>query len=69
MNAKIQKLLHRLRGDQRGLTTVEYVIALCLIAGVAVGLWKTFGDHIYADLGKADSEIHTAMITAPKPGQ
>ncbi len=57
MNAKLQSLLQRLRSDERGLTTVEYVIVLCLIAALAVGTWSKFGGHIEEYIGAADQKI------------
>ncbi len=57
MNAKIRKLAHRLRADQRGLTTVEYTILLCLIAALSVPLWKTFGDNIHGYLNTSTKTI------------
>ncbi len=33
--------------DRRGLSTVEYVIILALIAIVTVGIWRKFGDSLY----------------------
>jgi len=32
--------------DQRGLTTVEYIIILCLIAVVGFAVWKKFGETV-----------------------
>jgi Flp pilus assembly pilin Flp len=32
--------------DERGLSTVEYVILLALIAVVAIGVWTTFGEQV-----------------------
>jgi|GEM_PF-2524813 len=36
----------RLLGDERGLSTVEYIIILCLIAVVGFALWKQFGQTV-----------------------
>jgi Flp pilus assembly pilin Flp len=36
----------QLRGDNRGVTTVEYVIVLVLVAVLAIGVWKKFGGSI-----------------------
>lgn len=33
-------------GDERGLSTVEYVIILVLIAAAAVALWVKFGEAV-----------------------
>jgi Flp pilus assembly pilin Flp len=56
------KLFDRLRSsalarDTRGLSTVEYVIILCLIAAVAVGLWNKFGSMVKTKLEASAGEI------------
>jgi Flp pilus assembly pilin Flp len=51
--------------DQRGLTTVEYVIALGLIAAVAVASWKTFGDKVKGHLDASKDKIETAFDNKP----
>ena len=33
-------------GDVRGLSSVEYVVALVLVAAVAVGAWRIFGEQV-----------------------
>jgi Flp pilus assembly pilin Flp len=33
--------------DERGLSTVEYVILLALIAVVAIGVWTDFGQQVH----------------------
>jgi Flp pilus assembly pilin Flp len=43
--------------DERGLSTVEYVIILVLIASAAVGTWTTFGTTIKGKINDANSEI------------
>ena len=52
-------LLHarRLHRDQRGLTTVEYAIVLCLIAAASVGLWNNLGSMLHEKLDDASGEI------------
>ena len=40
--------------DERGLSTVEYVIILVLIAAAAIGLWKTFGETVQGKLIEAE---------------
>lgn len=42
---KSQRLTGLLR-DERGLTTVEYIIILCLIAVVGFAVWKQFGQTV-----------------------
>jgi Flp pilus assembly pilin Flp len=56
------KLFEKIRStalacDTRGLSTVEYVIILCLIAAVAVGVWQTFGETVRNRLDAASGEI------------
>jgi Flp pilus assembly pilin Flp len=65
MRAKIQECLQRLRRDERGLTTVEYAIVLCLIAAVAVGLWQQLGTMVYDELESSNGKIQTAFDDAP----
>jgi len=36
----------RCRGRQRGLTTVEYVVIVVLVAAVAIGAWRVFGERV-----------------------
>jgi Flp pilus assembly pilin Flp len=49
--------LARLRSDQAGLTTVEYVIVLCLIAAISVATWNEFGDLLLTRLESASTLI------------
>lgn len=53
----IQRLRSSLLADERGLTTVEYVIVLCLIAALSVGTWGTLGKRIMGYLGGAMDNI------------
>jgi Flp pilus assembly pilin Flp len=64
MSAKIVKLMKCLRSDQRGLTTVEYVIVLCLIAALAVGTWSTFGEGVEKALAGAALKIGLEVLPA-----
>lgn len=61
----VKKWLRALRRDQRGLTTVEYLIVLCLLAGVAVKTWSIFGGNVKAALdssgGAITEEFQTGM--------
>jgi Flp pilus assembly pilin Flp len=47
----------KLAKDERGVSTVEYVIILVLLAAAAVGTWSTFGDLIKTKIGAANTEI------------
>jgi Flp pilus assembly pilin Flp len=46
--------------DQRGLTTVEYIIILCLIAVVGFGVWKKFGAKVKEKVGGATEQLDKA---------
>ncbi|MFK8002621.1 MAG: hypothetical protein AB8H86_23730 [Polyangiales bacterium] len=43
---RIQMTIDSLRKDDQGLTTVEYIIILALIAIAAIAAWTTFGSSI-----------------------
>ncbi|GEM_PF-798802 len=51
--------LRNLRADERGMSTVEYVILLAVIVVGAVGLWNQIGGKIKDKLGEAQQEIET----------
>lgn len=53
--------LHALLTDERGLTTVEYVIVLCLIAALSVGLWGDLGEKITGYLGAATLKLDAEL--------
>lgn len=53
------KKTNSLARDERGLSTVEYIIILVLIAAAAIGLWTQFGDTLQAKLSFADSQVDT----------
>lgn len=60
--AKKMKKSNKLAGllrDERGLTTVEYIIILCLIAVVGFAIWKKFGETVKSKVGGADSVVGT----------
>ncbi|MEM9192880.1 MAG: hypothetical protein AAGF12_27140 [Myxococcota bacterium] len=51
---------HRFNGlltDTRGLTTVEYIIILCLIAVVGFAVWKKFGETVKTKVNAADGVV------------
>jgi Flp pilus assembly pilin Flp len=56
-NKKLQSRPLSLTKDERGLTTVEYVILLVLIAVGSIGVWKTFGTTLATKLGGAGQQI------------
>ncbi len=43
--------------DQRGLTTVEYIIVLGLIAVVGIAAWQKFGETLIGEVEAADGYI------------
>lgn len=45
--------------DTEGLTTVEYIIILCLIAVVGFAVWKNFGETVKTKVNGADQVIGT----------
>ena len=53
------QLEHRatLATDKRGLTTVEYIIVLGLIAVVGIAAWQKFGETLTGEIEAADSYI------------
>ena len=59
-----KKQMPSLLKDQRGLTTVEYIIILCLIAVVGFAVWKKFGETVKTRVGEADSTLGDMTGTA-----
>ena len=51
--------VRRLLQDQRGLTTVEYIIILCLIAVVGFAVWKQFGQTVEYKAKGANNVVNT----------
>jgi Flp pilus assembly pilin Flp len=43
--------------DKRGLTTVEYIIVLGLIAVVGIAAWQKFGETLTGEVQAADGYI------------
>lgn len=63
---RLRLLLSALRSDQRGLTTVEYAIILCLIVAITAGTWDTFGGKIKEALVR-DTEIIQGTLEPTAP--
>ncbi len=61
----LQRLRNALLADERGLTTVEYVIVLCLIAAISVKAWHTLGSNISGYLDDAVTKIGNEMPPPP----
>lgn len=43
--------------DEKGLSTVEYIIILILIAVGGIALWTAFGETVGEKIGDATSEV------------
>ncbi len=54
-----QRQTTNLLQDTEGLTTVEYIIILCLIAVVGFAAWKGFGETVKKRVGEADTTLNT----------
>jgi len=48
------KKLHR---DVGGLSTVEYVIILILIAVISISAWRTFGNNVVTKVTSGSNQI------------
>ena len=64
MMTTIRTRLARLHLDQRGLTTVEYAIVLCLIAAVVVGTWQKFRAGLKNRIASSTTQIDSKMDDA-----
>jgi len=53
-----------LLADTRGLSTVEYIIILCLIAVACFGIWLQFGATVRDRIAESDATMGT-MTGAP----
>jgi Flp pilus assembly pilin Flp len=59
---RIRNFVASLERDQRGLTTVEYAIVLCVIVAVAVGTWDSFGTALVDRLIIDTDAITKALV-------
>lgn len=48
----------RLKKDSQGLSTVEYIIILILIAVVAISLWKQFGEAVTSRVTQSTGAVN-----------
>jgi len=53
--------LSTLARDERGLSTVEYVVLLVLIVAMAVAAWNTFGSRVQGKLTQASGSFDTSV--------
>jgi Flp pilus assembly pilin Flp len=49
--------------DERGLTTVEYIIILVLIAVGGIGAWNSFGKKLTTKVGEQGDTIQKTTFT------
>lgn len=54
---KHQTTSRSILADKRGLTTVEYIIVLGLIAVVGIAAWQQFGETLTGEIEAADGYI------------
>ena len=54
--------------DDRGLSTVEYVIILVLIAVSAIGIWGSFGKTIIKKVTDSNNTIDSNLQVGKDPG-
>lgn len=48
--------------DERGLSTVEYVIILVVVAVAAIGLWGKFGAAVKGKVTESTTEINGMKV-------
>jgi Flp pilus assembly pilin Flp len=64
-NGKSKKTALSLIRDTRGISTVEYLIILALVAIVGFGVWKNFGTTVKDKVTDADTAMKTLEVKAP----
>jgi len=67
LNQKLPKHPVTFTEDERGLTTVEYVIVLVLIAVGAITLWRNFGGAVNTKINDSTTQM-TGMTPATPAG-
>lgn len=50
--------------DERGLTTVEYIIVLVLIAVTGFAIWRKFGSTVKAKVQGSDQTVGSAETSS-----
>ena len=48
--------------DKRGLSTVEYIIILVLIAASGISLWSKFGDTLKTNIESATDAVGSIQV-------
>ena len=59
--------LKALAVETEGLSTVEYIILLVLIAIVGIGAWQAFGSRVRATVGHSTGQVNGLDSTASAP--
>jgi Flp pilus assembly pilin Flp len=65
--ATIRSRMSRLHSDERGLTTVEYIIVLVLIAITAFVVWQNFGTSVKDTVTNSTTQVNKLRDTAANP--
>ena len=55
---------HQLLADTAGLSTVEYIILLCLIAVACFAIWQAFGQTVNSRISESNDTMNTMSGTA-----
>lgn len=56
---RLNQVVRDFKDDERGLTTVEYVIVLILICVIAIAAWRSFGAGVKSQVDAATSSVNT----------
>lgn len=54
--------------DERGLSTVEYVILMAVVVIGAIGVWNKIGTEFKTALGSAHTEVQGLTVEQSKDG-
>jgi len=58
-----------LRSDERGLSFVEYLIILCVVALLGFGAWKAFGGALAGEVTAASDDVSRIQVANGNPTQ
>lgn len=64
MNKPEIKNAQNLHNDEKGASTVEYLILLALVAFVGFGVWATFGGALTTKGGEATESVNSISFPA-----
>ena len=64
LTTKKTRRVRELLADTRGLSTVEYIIILCLIAVVGFAIWQKFGNTVKTKTRGAESVVNGLPTTS-----